>query len=140
MKVYLKREGDTFKPLSVNDADNMKRIKEGDIIYVEYKKPRNPVFHNKFMSMVRVVYENSEQYESFDALLNVFKVELGYYDTMWWRDIEIRVPRSISFAKMDELEFRELYDKAVTMALHRFLPTVTTQELEEYVNKIASYN
>lgn len=139
MKIYLKRKDDTLIPLSVQDHENLTRIKDGDIIYVEYKKPRNPQFHNKFMSLIRTVYDNSEQYESVEALLNVFKVELGYYDTMWWRKMEIRVPRSISFAKMDELEFSELYDKAVTMALHRFLPTVSKDELEEYVNKIARY-
>ena len=139
MKIHLRREGDTLKPMSENDFDDLKRIKEGDIIYVDYKKPRNPQFHNKFMSLVRVVFDNNDHYETIESLLNVFKVELGYFDTVWWRDIEIRIPRSISFAKMDEMEFRQFYDSAVTMALHRFLPTVTTTELEEYVNKIARY-
>lgn len=139
MKIYLKRQGDTLIPLSVADHESLKRIRDGEIIHVEYKKPRNPLFHNKFMSLVRTVYENSEQYESIDAMLNVFKVALGYYDTMWWRSMEIRIPRSISFAKMDELEFEEFYNKAVTMALHRFLPTVSKDELEHYVNQIARY-
>lgn len=139
MKIYLKRKGDTLIPLSEADHDNLKRIRDGEIILVDYKKPRNPLFHNKFMSLVRLVYNNSDQYESVESLLNVFKVELGYYDTMWWRSMEIRIPRSISFASMDELEFEDFYDKAVTMALHRFLPSVGKEELEEYVNQIARY-
>lgn len=139
MKIYLQRRGDALIPLSVADHESLKRIRDGEIIHVEYKKPRNPLFHNKFMSLVRTVYENNDQYASIDALLNVFKVELGYYDTMQWRSMEIRIPRSISFAQMDELEFQDFYDKAVTMALHRFLPTVTKDQLEEYVQKIAHY-
>lgn len=139
MKIYLKRTGDTLVPLSVADHDSLKRIRDGEIIHVEYKKPRNPLFHNKFMSLVRTVYDNQETYPSVDALLNVFKVELGYYDTMQWRSMEIRIPRSISFASMDEIEFEEFYNKAVTMVLHRFLPSVSKVELEAYVNQIARY-
>jgi hypothetical protein len=139
MKIYLTRQGDTFKPLSENDFDNLKRIKEGAIIYVDYKKPRNPLFHNKFMSMIRVVYNNQERYPTFEGVLNVFKVELGHCDTFEYDSHEVKIPRSISFAAMDELEFNKFYDQAVTFALSHFLPTTSRHELEMYVTQIASY-
>lgn len=143
MKIYMIRAGDNFRPLSQTDLENMHRVKEGQIIYVDYKKPRNPLFHNKFMSMVRVVYSNQEKYREFEQVLNVFKVETGHCDTMYidhdGAQLEVRVPKSISFAAMDEIQFNEFYDKAVEFALSEFLPTVTKAQLEEYVNKIASY-
>lgn len=139
MKIYLVREDDRFKPLSEEDFTKTKRVKEGQIIEVEYKKPRNPLFHNKFMSMVRVVYDNQEQYEHIEQLLNAIKIDLGYYDSYTVRGYEVAIPRSISFAKMDEIEFEELYDKAVTLVLARYLPTVEKHELEHYVNEIARY-
>ena len=146
MKIYLQREGERFKPLSEQDFDNLKRIKDGSIIYVDYKKPRNPLFHNKFMSMVRVVFENQEQYTSIESMLNIIKIELGYYDTMVIQGdhsgnvkYEVRIPKSISFASMDEMEFHTLYNRAVELVLHKFLPTVTPAELEEYVDKIVRY-
>lgn len=139
MKIYLTREGDTFKPLSVMDYEKTRRVKEGQIIEVDYKKPRNPLFHNKFMSMIRVVYDNQEKYETIEQVLNAVKVDLGYYDPLYVHNVEVAVPRSISFAKMDEIEFEELYDKAVTLILARYLPTVERHELERYVNEIARY-
>lgn len=139
MKIYLQRHGDYLKPLSEWDHDSIKRIKDGQIIYVDYKKPRNPLFHNKFMALVRLIYQNQEEYKSIESLLNVFKVELGYYDSLYFRGQEIRVPRSISFAAMDEIAFQDFYDKAVELALHRFFPAVTPAELEEYVNQIAHF-
>jgi hypothetical protein len=139
MKILLIRQGDTFKPLSEQDWEKTKRVKDGQIIEVDYKKPRNPLFHNKFMSMIRVVYNNQEQYDTIEGVLNVFKVQLGHCDTMMYRDMEIRIPRSISFGSMDELEFSEFYDRAVDFALSRFLPTVTRAELEEYASEIARY-
>lgn len=139
MKIYLIRKGETFLPLSVEDHDRLKRIKEGGIILIDYKKPRNPLFHNKFMSMVRTVFDNQEQYTDIENLLSVLKVELGHYDTMFYRDLKIRIPRSISFAKMDELQFTTFYDRAVTVCLSHFLPATTPAELEEYVAKILRY-
>ncbi len=139
MKIYLQREGERFKPLSEQDFDNLKRIKDGSIIYVDYKKPRNVLFHNKFMSMVRVVWQNQETYPKFENMLDVIKVELGYFNTLMMGDIEIRIPTSISFANMDEMEFYTLYNRAVELVLHKFLPTVTPAELEEYVDKIVRY-
>lgn len=139
MKILLKRQGNTLLPLSEQDFERLQRIKEGMIIEVEYKKPRNPLFHNKFMSMIRVVFDNQEQYDTIEGVMNVFKVQLGHCDTMMYRDLEIKIPRSISFSKMDEIEFAEFYNRAVEFALSRFLPTVTREQLEQYVSQIANY-
>ena len=140
MRIYLVREGERFKPLSQQDFDSLQRIKDGSIIYVDYKKPRNPLFHNKFMSMVRVVFENQEHYPSIESMLNVIKIELGYYDTVVvTASVEVRIPKSISFASMDEMEFHTFYNRATELVLHKFLPTVTHAELEEYGDRIVSY-
>ena len=140
MKIHLVRREDKLIPLSVEDFDRLKRIKEGQIILVDYKKPRNPLFHNKFMSMVRVVYDNQEKYARIEGVLNVIKVGIGHCDTMEFHGVEIQIPRSIAFGNMDELEFQPFYDRAVTFVLARFLPTVTAEELEEYVTAILRYN
>ena len=139
MKILATRQGDHFVPLSEQDYEKLARIKEGQIIEVDYKKPRNPLFHNKFMSMVRVVYDNQEQYETIEEIMDVIKVGVGHCNTMEWHSGEIKIPKSISFGKMDEVEFADFYDRAVTFALSRFLPTVEKHELEEYVAQIARY-
>ena len=139
MKIFLTRSGDTLKPLSEMDMEKLARIKDGQIIEVDYKKPRNPLFHNKFMSMVRIVYDNQEQYETIEEVLDVIKVGCGHCNTMEWHGGEIKIPKSISFGKMDEMTFADFYDRAVTFALSRFLPTVSKHELEEYVSQIARY-
>lgn len=140
MKIYLKRQGDHLIPCTQNDADELGRIKDGDIIYVDYKKPRNPHFHNKFMSMVRTVFDNQEQEPSIESMLAKIKVELGYYDSIFYGKIEVRIPKSISFSAMDELKFDHFYNRAVAVCLHRWLPETTPAELEEYVSQIAGYS
>jgi hypothetical protein len=149
MKIYLRRKGMTFIPLTEHDADNLKRIKDEQIIYVDYKKPRNPQFHRKFMSMVRTVWLNQEQYTKIEHLMSIIKCETGHYDVLPLTDPsmppgyniigEIRVPRSISFAEMDELKFDYFYHRAVAVCLTHFLPETSVQELEEYIDKIEGY-
>lgn len=139
MKIYLKRKSDTLIPLSENDLDSLKRIKEGQIIHVDFKKPRNPLFHNKFMSMVRVVFDNQEQHADIENILAIIKVELGYYTTMMYGAYEIRVPKSIAFAAMDELDFDHFYNRAIAVCLTNWMPGNTKEELDEYVSQISSY-
>jgi hypothetical protein len=139
MKIYLKRDGDNLVPLSVADHDAIKRIKDGQIIHVDFKKPRNPLFHNKFMSMIRVVFDNQEQHGDIENILAIVKVELGYYTTMMYGKYEIRVPKSISFAAMDELKFDHFYNRAIAVCLTNWLPGTTKKELDEYVAQISSY-
>lgn len=132
----------TLVPLSQNDADALKRIKDEAIIYVDYKKPRNPLFQNKFMSMVRVVFDNQDKYQDIENVLSIIKVETGHYTSMFYGnndEYEIRIPKSIAFAAMDELKFDAFYHRAVAVCLTKFLPETSPAELEVYITQIASY-
>lgn len=139
MKILLIRQGDSFKPLSEADYEKTQRVKEGRIIEVDYKMPRNPEFHNKYMSMVRAVFDNQEQYETIEQVLDVIKVGVGHCTTMEWRGAQIAIPKSISFGKMDELEFQPFYDKSIEFVLARLLPGTNRDDLEQYVNEISRY-
>jgi len=149
MKIYLRRKGDTLTPLTQEDLDSLKRIKDEQIIYVDYKKPRNPHFHAKFMSLVRTVFDNQDEYEEIEGVLNVIKVKTGHCTKLpivdksmppGYNEIgEIYVPKSISFSSMDELKFDHFYHRAVAVCLTIFLPETSAQELEQAINERASY-
>ena len=139
VKIYLKRDGDNLVPLSSDDHEAIKRIKDGQIIYVDYKKPRNPLFHKKFMAMMRVVFENQEEFSSIDNIVDITKVELGYYTTLISGNITIRIPGSISFAKMDELKFDHFYNRAIAVCLTRWFPHNSKSEVEQYMEQIEGF-
>ena len=139
MKIYLVRKGDTLVPLSESDHDELKRIKDGDIIWVDWKKPRNPRFHNKFMAMMRVVFDNQEEHQDIENIIAIVKIELGYYTTMMSGRYEIRIPKSISFASMDEIKFDHFYNRAIAVCLTRWMPGNTKEELEAYINQIETF-
>ncbi|OWO84003.1 hypothetical protein B5C26_02910 [Photorhabdus luminescens] len=72
--------------------------------------------------------QNISATKSFDAFRRWVTVESGHYDTYEMPDSSLyREPRSISFAKMDELEFHDLYQATLNVLwnfiLYRTFPT-----------------
>ncbi|CDG20918.1 conserved protein of unknown function [Xenorhabdus poinarii G6] len=71
--------------------------------------------------------------KSFDAFRRWITVESGHYDTYEMPDGSLyREPRSVSFAKMDELEFQSLYQSTLNVLwnfiLYRNFPTKDAAE------------
>ena len=117
-------------PYGEQDREDFDRIPYQAPFQVEVKKRRNPRFHDKFMKLCRIVYENSERWASVEALLMALKYQLGLVDIIEGLDGQNRlVPRSISFEKMDDFEFEYSVYRPSLPLLAREIG-VTAQELE----------
>ena len=80
-----------------------------------FTRPRNYQFHKKFFAMIHMVAESMDKPE--ELVLKWIKIAVGLYDEMIMPGGKIvYVPRSISFAKMDQPEFDEFYLPAVKAA------------------------
>lgn len=71
--------------------------------------------------------------KSFHAFRRWVTVEAGHYDLFELPDgSTLREPRSISFSKMDDLEFNDLYQAALnvlwTFILNKSFPTIAEAE------------
>ena len=110
------------------------KIKNGEQVHVSIKKPRNVLFHRKFFALCQVVFENQERYDDFDAFRHELTMRAGWWDTHVHVSGKISyIPKSISFAKMDETSFAEFYNKAIDAALEHFIPGTDKEGLEEAV-------
>ena len=117
MEIFLvKTQSGVLAPFDDADAQRMAKIKTNEVVRAEITKPRNLLFHKKFMALVRLVFENQERYNSIEALLVEFKLKVGHYKEHITTDGKIvYVPKSISFSQMDEYEFNEFYNKALNV-------------------------
>ena len=126
-----------FGKLSAEDDAAKKvlsKIKTGEQVQVTIKKPRNVLFHRKFFALCQVVFDNQEVYDDFEA----FRKELTMRAAYWKEHHHVTgaisyEAKSISFAAMDDLEFGELYDKAINAAIDHFIPGTDRGELEEAI-------
>ncbi len=112
MKIAIVKQFDnTFKAAYDSDFDKLKKIKPNEIVMCTITKPRNIKFHKKFFALLNLVFQNQEHYTNIDHLRHDLTVASGFYTKRITIDgEEITEPKSISFAKMSELEFSELYN------------------------------
>lgn len=111
----VKQLNNTFKVAYDSDYETLKKIKVGDLLECEIRKPRNYKFHKKFFALLNLVYQNQERYSNIDDLRHDLTIVSGYYTERV--DIQgetLKKANSISFAKMSEDDFTKLYESFLT--------------------------
>jgi len=113
----------------------LRTIKHGSFVTIERpKKPRNVAHHRKFFAMLKLVYDNQEYYRSMDDLLNVCKLAIGHCDQIATKKFGVvSLPKSLSFANVDQHEFEALYDAAVHWVLSEVIPGMKRADLDAEV-------
>ena len=114
--------------------DMMRRFGENQLVKINgITIPRNIKLHNKFFAMLGIILQNQEHYKSMDDLLDVCKLSIGHVRVIsTGRGCE-RVPKSISFASMDDIEFDAFYNRAVDWMLAEVIPGLQRQHLDAEV-------
>lgn len=114
-----------FEAADDESREAMKAIKIGSEMKCEVRVARDGARLRYFFGLCKIILDNTGTFENVDAVKESIKLGIGwvnqvqvYDEEKGWR-IE-RTPKSISFAKMDEIEFREFVKQAenyVCMAL-----------------------
>lgn len=128
--------GGNLSPINDGGRDVISRIGDAEVL-VEIRKIRNPAFHRKFFALISLIYHNQSRFRSIEELLDVIKVMVGHANVVEKDGKEIYIPKSISFAKMDELEFQAFYDRVITFVCEKIIPGVTREELERELLEFA---
>ncbi len=126
MKLYLKKyNANTFMPAGDVDFEKAAKIPLHEVIEAEFIRQRNYEFHKKFFSLLELVFiHKSEKYDwivNREQLREVLTMTAGYYDTYVDLNGEMyKRPKSISFARMDQLEFEQYYSDVLDIIYRRF--------------------
>jgi hypothetical protein len=89
--------------------------KVGATLRAQVTKMRNASMHRKFFALLTTVWQACDQYPTVDALLTDLKFRLGHTDDVLLVSTGevVRIPKSISFAAMDQVEFGDFYERAL---------------------------
>ena len=80
---------------------------------------------------MQLVFENQTRYGSVEQLVDAVKLAVGHsYVVRTLDGAAVTVPRSISFARMDQETFDRFWDRVVDLVVTRLLPGVTREDLE----------
>lgn len=139
-KLRLIKKGDALWPSLPSDEDKLRKWADGRIIECELRAPRNAEHHRKFFAMLRVAIEHSGRYQNEDILLDVVKIAVGHVDTVIGFDGKPHyIPKSISWASMDQMAFQDFYDQAVDAVLEIMLPEWDRGIMDHAVDEILQF-
>jgi len=108
----------------------LKKIANNDSFLMEYKPKRNYQFHKKMFAMLKVVYQNQDKYSNMEDLRTELKLKCGWYsEHITQKQGIIYIPKSMDFSTMDAIEFEDIYQKFIDVALRDFV-SVSNEQLQ----------
>ena len=130
--------GQKLEPSDEIALSYIKKLKPGADVEVDIRQPRNIKFHRKWMALAKIVFDNQDVYDDFEA----FRKELTMRAGFWEEHVHVTgkvsyVAKSIAFGSMDEIEFSEMYEKSIQAALDHFIPGTDRADLEEAIMDFA---
>lgn len=135
------KQDNVLVPSLPEDEEKLLRVKRGEVIKVEFTKPRNQGFHRKFFAMLQVLVDHHEGLVNIDQALVAVKVGINHCTWVAGRENLIPVPESISWAKMDDISFSKFYNDALNHILRCYMPEDwTSQDYERAVNRILGFS
>jgi len=113
MKILVVKNHRGLVPVYDSDYELYAKIPMNEEFEIEYTKKRNLKFHKKIFALYKLAFENQSDYRSLDDMRRDISIVSGFYDEVVNKisGEVIQIAKSISFAKMDETEFSELYEK-----------------------------
>jgi len=102
-----------LKPVNADDEEKIKSLPLDWDGIVTVRRPRNYDFHKKYFALLKLGYENQERYKNKDHYRYVMQMKAGFYDAVETDKGTIYLPVSVSFGKMEENEFQQIYEKVL---------------------------
>lgn len=94
--------------------NNILRMEPGEMVELTTLQPRLGWYHRKHFALEQALFEAQERFEEFESFRTWLKVGAGHVD--WFPGPKggvIPVPRSVSYAKLEQAEMEQFHGAAV---------------------------
>jgi hypothetical protein len=135
VEVILKKTLRGFVPAYPDDEEKIKKFKLGSMVKATIKTARNIKFHKKFFALLNVIYKNQEMFDNLDIMRSYLTIKAGFYDATTTDKGVFVTPKSISFAKMDNIEFEEFYYAIIRVVCSSLIPGLDRADLLNEVDR-----
>jgi len=128
-KFLMKVHHGTLVPADSPSEEYLTKFKDGNTLFVDARKARNPAHHRKAFAVLSFAQKNQDTYPSVDMLLEAVKIYTGHVDEMYLAKRIYYKTKSISFSQMGQDEFSEFYVKMLDALA--YLTGIPAETLEE---------
>lgn len=141
MKLRLLNTAQGLIPMYDQDYDEKRKLKKGEVYEATITLVRNPRFHRLYYSLINLSWEYlTERQQAFfrndvEVFRKAVQVAAGHCEPCYSlaRREWIEIPKSISFEKMDEAAFSDLYEKVKDVIYRVFIPDINKEEFEYHL-------
>lgn len=128
--IFVTREGGALKPRARFDAALLDKFKPGVPLRCELAERRVIGRHRLYWAVLQAVVDATGRWPNVEALHWALKVRLGYIEEITSIDGKPLIrPRSTSFARMGEQDFREYFENALQVITADVCPGMTVEDL-----------
>jgi len=118
MELDLVKGDNTLYPAYDSDKDKLNKIISGEIYRYKVWKPRNLKFHKKFFALINFGFQNSKlDFPDQNIYRYYIIMKAGHYIKVETLKGAMHLPKSISFDKMDDSEFEDVYNAVLQQIL-----------------------
>lgn len=139
MKVIMVKRDGALRPADGVAAEDFTRLPNDTEVMVEIKRERSLPHLRKYKALVRKIYQNQSKYPTEDLVDTAIRIAVGHCEVIPILDGSGRtgvIPKSISFASMDQDAFNAFFDRVLDVVVTKILPGVRRsdlkRELEEF--------
>lgn len=112
MEFWCERIAGALRPVDQESLDEFSKLPVCKPLHVEVKQPRNAAHHRLFWALCARI-ANARGVEA-ENIADVLKIATGHFQLVRTKKYgDIHIPKSISFAKMDQTEFRNFFERCV---------------------------
>lgn len=144
MDFYCTNTSHGLVPNYADDYEEKRKLKIGEVYKVKVTKARNYQFLRKYFALINCAfsYLDERQTAFFKENVELFRktveIAAGNCELVYSiaRKEWIEMPKSISFDKMDDAEFQELYERVKDVIFLTFLKHI---DEDEFLNNLSNF-
>lgn len=130
--------GNTLVPADPAALELVQSIKPGGSLWLRGNRARNPRRHRLFWALVQIIKENTDARQSPDAIADYLKIRGGHVEVFKRPGGEVvEVPKSISFSRCSESEFKSFIDRLMDVIRTEIIPGLDEGDLRRELEAIA---
>lgn len=136
--LFVRRIGNALEPADPAALDLIQSVKPGGSLWLRGNRARNPRRHRLFWALVQIIKENTDARQSPDAIADYLKIRGGHVEVFKRPNGEVvEVPKSISFSKCSEGEFKAFIDRLMDVIRTEIIPGLDEGDLRRELETIA---
>lgn len=135
--IYLIKNKRSLVPADDNGFELVRQMKQGKVIKATYSFPRSYENHKRFFAFIKTTFLIQNHFDNMRHFRKWLVGKAGYYEIIEYPNGKtVFDTDSIAFDKMEEPDFRKMFNRCVDAFLSEFEPQISRNELYQVIDFI----